>query len=379
MNKLYIVFDRLAPKSSGGLASTYINLINLLNDEYDIKIISIFNYDDEAKEDFKNVEVINFSNIIINNRFYQMFSYLRKFSIMKFLFALFSFFYFFLYIPIGRKKIKKIINSDDRVIACAPASAMFIPKSIEFILEIHTNFEYFWGNNTIGNLQIKLMNKPKLTLFRNKHDAVKGNTLFKSSYIYNFFDSTMINKPNFDYKKRKNKIMFMGRLNQQKNPIRLLECASLLKNRIPDFVLDIYGDGPMRAEIEKEIISRNLQKNVRLCGFTTNKSIYNEYSLLWLTSDIEGFGLVIIEAKANMVPTISVEWGKAVYEVIQNKVDGFIVNDNEEFIKKTIKLLDDEILLKQFSEASLLDFNTRFSKDSFKDKWIHILEDYKSI
>lgn len=379
MKKLYIVFDQLPLKTSGGLIATYVNLINLLKDEYDIKIISVFNYDKEASNDFNNTEIIALSNVKINNRFYQMFNYLKHLSILKFLFACFSFFYFFLYIPIGRIKIRKLINNDDKVIACAPASAIFIAKAVEFILEIHINFEYFWGNNWLGKFQVMLMSKPKLTLFRNKHDASKGKKLFKASYIYNFFDSSNINKPNFDFQTRRNKIMFMGRLSYQKNPLRLLELASLLKKQKPEFVLDIYGDGPMCTEMKKEIISRNLQDNVHLCGFTTNKSIYNEYSLLWLTSEFEGFGLVIIEAKANMVPTISVEWGKAVYEVIQNKVDGFIVNDNEEFIKKTIKLLDDEILLKQFSEASLLDFNTRFSKDSFKDKWIHILEDYKSI
>lgn len=48
-------------------------------------------------------------------------------------------------------------------------------------------------------------------------------------------------------------------------------------------------------------------------------SVYKDYSLLWITSDYEGFGLVIIEAKANGVPTISTNWGEGVFEVIEKK------------------------------------------------------------
>ena len=51
--KLYIVFDQIPNKSSGGLVATYISLVKLLEKEYDIEIISIFDCNPENKEQFK--------------------------------------------------------------------------------------------------------------------------------------------------------------------------------------------------------------------------------------------------------------------------------------------------------------------------------------
>ena len=55
--KLYIVFDQIPNKSSGGLVATYISLVKLLEKEYDIEIISIFDCNPENKEQFKNNKI----------------------------------------------------------------------------------------------------------------------------------------------------------------------------------------------------------------------------------------------------------------------------------------------------------------------------------
>ena len=52
MKKLYIIFDQLPPITSGGLLQTYINLVDYLKNEYDIKIISVFNTEERNKKIF---------------------------------------------------------------------------------------------------------------------------------------------------------------------------------------------------------------------------------------------------------------------------------------------------------------------------------------
>jgi len=375
MKNIYLVFDQLPSIKDGGLISTYIAFTKLYRKEYNIKIISIFNHLDNDIDEFKDLDIITFSNIVLDIRFYKCFDYLKKRKIKQFFFSIYSMIYFFLYVPIARRKISKIIIKDDIVIAVAPAAAIFIKKGIDFILEIHTSFEYFWGINPLGRFQTMLMTKPVVTLFRNKIDAQKGNELFNSDYIYNFYDS-LFPEPVYKIHERRNKILFVGRLNEQKNPIRLLECAELLMNKKCNFQLDIYGDGPLRTKMVNEIKHRKLQDVVSLKGYVDDKSVYKNYSILWLTSKIEGFGLVIVEAKAMKTPTISCKWGKAVYEVIDNGNDGYVVQNNEELVEKTIELFKNEDKLRDLSEQSYIHYLSDFGKDVYKKRYDAILKKY---
>ena len=73
MKKLYIIFDQIPSKFSGGLITTYLNLVDILKNDYDIHIISIFNCDEENKELFKNYTIHIINNYNIDNRFSECF------------------------------------------------------------------------------------------------------------------------------------------------------------------------------------------------------------------------------------------------------------------------------------------------------------------
>ena len=116
----------------------------------------------------------------------------------------------------------------------------------------------------------------------------------------------------------------------------------------------------------------NLTDNVHLCGFTKDKNIYDEYAIQWITSDFEGFGLVIIEAKANGVPTISTNWGDGVFEVIHDKKDGFVENTVEDIVNRTVELMNDKDLLINISNNALSNFD-EYSKENAYLRWKEIL------
>ena len=371
--KLYIVFDQIPTKKSGGLVATYISLSNLLKDTYEVEIISAFDCDEDTKSQFKNnkIHVVNKQNIDI--RFYRIKKYIKTMNIKAFRHAISSCFLYFIKIPHTKKVIKKIINGNKRVIVSCPSAGIFMPKKSKFILEMHVDYKYFYGNNFIGRMQSFLMTKPTLALFRTKNHADNAPVKYKTDYIYNFFDNKGITRNN---KIIKNKIIYVGRLEKQKNPIRLIKLAYELRKINKNFILDIYGSGSMLNDVKNEIKKLNLESVVFYKGFTTNKNVYKDYSLLWLSSDFEGFGLVIIEAKANGIPTISTNWGKAVYEVIDDNSDGFVVNTNEEFVEKTNQILNDENMQKRLSDNAYKNFD-KFSKEKAKEKWINFLENYE--
>lgn len=372
MKKLYFVFDQLPNKNDGGLISTYINLYYLLKDKYDINIISVFNYNENTTP-FKNDKIRIINDYNIDNRFYKIFSYIKKFNFKKSFKCIKSFIIYFTTIKKNRKIIKSIINNEDLVLVSCPSAGIFMPKSIDFITEIHTSYKYFFGKNPLGLLQGKLMTKPKLTLFRTKTDAINAPKHLNPDYIYNFFDNSNIIPSNGLVK---NKLCFVGRIEDVKDPIRLLTIAKKLSSINSTYHLDIYGDGSLFKKCKEKIEELNLNSFVTLKGFTSDKNIYSHYSILLLTSKYEGLPMSIIEAKANGIPTISTNWGDSIKEIINNGVDGFIIDNDDEYAQTINDILIDEKMQKELSKNALKSFDTFSKKNAYK-RWIEILENYK--
>lgn len=369
---LYIVFDQLPLKASGGLVMSYANFVDAFKDIFEIKFISVFGHEPSDIEEFKNVSIIDLTDYKIDNRFYRAFSYLKQGKISIFVKALLSAAYFFAYIPIARAKTKTLL-ANKKVIASCPAAAIFLSKKVKFILEIHTSYDYFWGSNALGRAQSTIASNPILTIFRSNCDARKASTHFESDYIYSYFGNLKSETSVSDFKIRKNKVLFIGRLSEEKNPLFLLDCAEAIKKQIDSFCLDVYGDGELEKPLSLEIKRRNMADFVTLKGYTSDKSIYSNYSLLWLASKNEGLPLVMIEAMANKVPVVTTNWGDAVFEIVSNGVNGYIANNVSEFVEASINLLTNEEKLKSMSENAFLLYKEKFTLESYKTKWIKIL------
>lgn len=377
MKNIYIVFDKLHSNEAGGLVSAYASLIQLLKDDYTIKVISIINSNLTRHDMFSDCEIINVSKYDFFPRMEIISDSLKSFKLLLLLKELFKLLCYFCYIPISRIKMEKFFSSEDIIIVSSPAAAMFMSSKNRFILEIHTKFEYFWGTNKLGRLQSKLMSKPYITVFRTKADMEKASKYFNSTYSYNFINKELFNDTvSIGEKIRKHKIIYMGRFGKEKNLPKMIECAKQLKKQIPDFTLDMYGTGVLVDDIAKLIEENDLSENVHLCGFCNDKNIFDNYSLLWLTSDFEGMSMTIIEAKAKGVPTISTNWGDGVFEVIHDKEDGFVENTVEDIVNRTAELMNDKELLINISKNALKNFD-EFSKENAYKRWIELLKRFE--
>lgn len=373
MKTLFFMFEKIPDPQSGGLITMYRGLEQLLSDTYNIKIISVFDCPQEYKKQF-NSKCIVINNTHLDTGFLRIIEYLKKMDFIKVWECIISMIKYFIYIPTTRFKLRKIVNNYDKVLVSCPAAAIFMTKKRKFILEIHSKYEFFWNGNFSSKLQIKLMTNPSLVLFRNQIDAKKGSVHFPSSYVYNFFDNTGIQFNN-DFKKKRNRFIFIGRYNDDKDPIRLLKIINKMIKENGDIILDMYGQGPLEEKIKEYIQSHKLENNIFLKGYAENKNIYSSYTALLMTSKREGFPLTIIEAKANGVPTITTIWGDAVVETITDGVDGFIAKDDDEFIQMMKILINDDVLLEYLSKNAYNDFQ-RFNIQNAKDKYIKLIESY---
>jgi glycosyltransferase involved in cell wall biosynthesis len=173
---------------------------------------------------------------------------------------------------------------------------------------------------------------------------------------------------------KKNEIIYVGRLEEnQKKITRILEIWEALYQANDDWKLKIIGDGPDKEMLISYAKDKKL-KNVSFEGFQNPLEYYRSAKILLLTSDYEGFGLVITEAMAYGVVAVVLGSYDAVYDIIDNNNNGFIIEPSFEakkFIEKISSLINNKLYLKNFSEKSIRS-TSNFSVESIYQKWIDL-------
>lgn len=120
----------------------------------------------------------------------------------------------------------------------------------------------------------------------------------------------------------------IGRLDENKNQLLLLESVKLLTKKRHDFVVYLVGDGDSRHILERYIEKNNLKDNVFLTGFQENPYPYLKKSIMSvLTSKSEGFALVLVESIMLNTPIVSTDVGIA-KELIDKYHCGEIIKNN---------------------------------------------------
>lgn len=209
--------------------------------------------------------------------------------------------------------------------------------------------------------------------------------VFQSRGAQSFFDSkvqnrsTVIPNPVFvkaeDYpevEERRKAIVTVGRLHPQKNQKLLIEAFSLIADQIPEYTLEIYGDGELKDALQKQIFDLGLSQRVFLMG--TSKEIHKliyDASLFVLSSDYEGLPNTLLEAMALGIPSISTDCKPGgAKEIIRNGVDGVVVpfQDKMALAKEMRNLLKDLNLQKEYSKKAS-ENASKYAPSQIYNKW----------
>ena len=98
----------------------------------------------------------------------------------------------------------------------------------------------------------------------------------------------------------------VGRMTPPKRQERLVEAARYLKDRGFSFKIQIIGSGSEEENIRRLIAQKDVSDSVELLGLQTNPYPYvRQADCFVLTSDFEGFGIVVKEALLLKTPVIS--------------------------------------------------------------------------
>ena len=170
----------------------------------------------------------------------------------------------------------------------------FFPKQM---LKYHL-ITYFWIKNLVKNSEklILLSNEMKINA-----DKFVGQKNISKNIIIPNGCNTDIFKADFAKKSSKFKIIFVGRLVEQKSPFTFLKAIKILKAKNINFSVNILGDGDLRKKMEEFVIKNKISENVNFKGWVTKEEILEEYQsaqLQVISSDDEAMSIAALESLA---------------------------------------------------------------------------------
>ena len=220
----------------------------------------------------------------------------------------------------------------------------------------------------------------------------------KVKTIYNFFDTDeIISKSkqsipiNFFKIYNNNKILItMGRLQEQKNMLNLVEYMSHYLYDKDDIKLIILGRGPLKETIEKKIVELKMENKIFLFGYCNNPySLIKSADVFLINSLYEGLCNSIVEAMICKTFVISTDCKYGPRELISNKkeykstIDKYTVCDNGILVPlnnmKELNNAVDYVLnndrIKKKIENNAFNYTQHISNENIILEWISAIEE----
>lgn len=167
----------------------------------------------------------------------------------------------------------------------------------------------------------------------------------------------------------------VGRLERQKGFDLLIDAFALVERRHPDWVLKIWGDGPLRAQLDDRIRSEGLEGRVVLAGLSKGPADWIAQSSAYVvTSEYEGFCNALAEAGMAGLPRVATLFEFGAREQIENEVDGLLVaeRDPRTLAEALDRLMSDPELRKRLGTRAA-DSGKRFAPERILVSWDHLL------
>ncbi|MEU5052535.1 stealth conserved region 3 domain-containing protein [Streptomyces sp. NPDC021096] len=152
--------------------------------------------------------------------------------------------------------------------------------------------------------------------------------------------------------------------------------ASVAGDR-PRWNLRILGDGPRMRALKGIAGQYGVADQVQLVGSTPNMAEeWAKASIAMLTSRVEAFGLVLVEAQAAGLPVIAYDCPNGPAEILTDGQDGILVplGEETELAAALVRLMDDDALRHEMGAAALANVG-RFTDSTVGQEWNRLLEE----
>ena len=171
-------------------------------------------------------------------------------------------------------------------------------------------------------------------------------------------------------------IVAAGRLGGEKQYPQLVAAFALVADRLPGWRLRIFGEGPARTEIMRNVRRLGLWDRVELPGPTSDlASEWARASIAAMSSRSEGFPLTMQEAMAAGVPVVSYDSPTGPRAIIDHEVDGLLVTlgSEQELADALLRVATDDQLRRRLGAGALRKAAT-YDVTTIAARWVEIYE-----
>lgn len=279
--------------------------------------------------------------------------------------------------PLAALKIKKIINqvNPDIIVLCGNRPVKL----------------------TVSNFINKLfkIKAPVLSIINNNHSYVKNisyaaavstdiqkavsDTGVKNTY---YVPNTTVMQQEKKYHMQETPVVgVIGRLHKNKGFDIFLDSAKELYNQGLDFKIVIAGDGPQKEELYAKAKELEIFDKINFMGWVDDKNkFYNKIDIFCLSSRVEPFGIVLLEAMTRTVPVVSTDC-QGPLDIFENGFDGIVVQKKSELqLAKGLKqLIENPDLARNIAENAYAKAQAEYSPKKLAERLDKIFKEMKEI
>ncbi len=183
-----------------------------------------------------------------------------------------------------------------------------------------------------------------------------------------------------DIQNKEKTLLYVGRVSEKQKRIHsLLNIWKLLYKRMPEWRLEIVGGGDELQYWKIQAAKMGMER-YSFEGFRTPNDYYKKAQILLMTSNYEGFGMVLVEAmQYGCVPFAFRSYG-ALTDIIDDGVNGVVVMpfDEQEYAEKILFLIQNPIKLKEMSKSAI-EKAKEFEISNIVDKWMNLFNEVEQI
>lgn len=309
----------------GGVEASIATFCNMLVDNFDLEIISFYNFGNIPFDLDKRIKVKYLTSLTPNKNELKRSLISRKGFVREIVKSV-------KILSLRRSLVRKHIRQNN--------NAKILVSSRMLYHDLIGNYHH-QGQVTICQEHVDHKEDKKYISKIIKRTQKCDYLMPVSEFLFNSYNNVVIPKCKYfkhsvtipkaiDYHPSK-RLISVGRLSPEKGFPDAIKLMAELVKKDAGYNLDIFGDGPERSAIENLINKLNLSNNIKLHGFRPRSVIDNylkKSGLYLMCSHEESFGIALIESFAQGVPAIAFDSARGACEIIDGN-NGMLVSNRD--------------------------------------------------
>ena len=209
------------------------------------------------------------------------------------------------------------------------AAARWAPPSMPRVAWDHLNFERRMRNQTVRGLLDEAVPTTAALVTLTDADSDDYRLRYPGTRVRRIANASPFGV--LDQAPLTDKVVVSGgRFVRRKGFDRLIEAWAPLAAELPDWRLEIHGEGELRPQLEAQVDELGVRDSVRLPGYSADfDRVLAGASCYALSSRTEGFPMVLLEATSHGLPLVAFDCPRGPAEIIDDGVNGRLVPDGD--------------------------------------------------